>query len=197
MPERTSLARLAWLAWLAWVPLACRLAVGVLFVAAGAAKLLEPGSFTATLLAYQVLPVGLIRPLALTLPWLEVLLGAYLLVGLFTRMAAWAAIAFLLVFIGAIGQALLRGISLQDCGCFGSLTTQLPWLSPVLGGADAGAGDLVRDAVYVLLALVVAFGPDTPFAVDNHLGRRARSAGRADYGSTDGPTAEEAAELSG
>ncbi|HEX2513805.1 MAG TPA: hypothetical protein VH257_03805, partial [Chloroflexota bacterium] len=43
-------------AWLAWVTFAARLAVGAVFVLAGATKLVNPGSFSATLLAYDVLP---------------------------------------------------------------------------------------------------------------------------------------------
>src|SRR5690242_12168857 len=92
-PDRLPLATISTMprrASLVWPVLVCRLAVGLLFAAAGIAKLLEPGSFTATLLAYAVLPVGLIRPLALTLPWLEVLVGVYLLAGFFARLAAWA-----------------------------------------------------------------------------------------------------------
>ena len=43
------------------------------------------------------------------------------------------------------------------------------WL---LGGADAGPQDLIRDGVLALLALLVLFGPPTPLAVDRLLFRR-------------------------
>jgi uncharacterized membrane protein YphA (DoxX/SURF4 family) len=162
-----------------WAVLGCRLAVGAIFVLAGALKLLNPGTFTATLLAYDIVPVWLLRPLALTLPWLEALLGGYLLVGLFARPAAWAAIGLLAVFSVAIGQALARGLSLEDCGCFGDLTQRAPQLTLLLGGTSAGAGDIVRDGVYALLALAVALAPPTPLSVDGLLARR-RAAAEAD-----------------
>jgi hypothetical protein len=126
-----------------------------------------------------VLPVAAIRPLALTLPWIELLIGGYLLAGLFTRAAAWAAIALLAVFSAAIAQALLRGLSLENCGCFGELTQSFPQLAFVLGGASVGPGDIVRDAVYALLALVVAVGPPTPFSVDAWLASRRPGAASA------------------
>jgi uncharacterized membrane protein YphA (DoxX/SURF4 family) len=154
---------------LAWVTFAARLAVGAVFVLAGVTKLVNPGSFSATLLAYDVLPVDLLRPVALILPWLEVVVGLYLLAGMFTRVAAWAAIALLAVFMVAITQALLRGLSLEDCGCFGDITSAVPALQYVLGGSTLGAADVVRDGVYAALALLVALGPPTPLGVDGLL----------------------------
>jgi uncharacterized membrane protein YphA (DoxX/SURF4 family) len=162
-------ARLSTAAWAAFV---CRVLVGLVFVVAGATKLAALGSFTATLLAYAVLPVWAIRPLALTLPWVEVAIGGYLLAGLFARPAAWAAVVLLAVFSAAIAQAVWRGLSLEDCGCFGALTASVPLLQPLLGGPSAGMQDVVRDAMYALLALAVALGPPTPFSLDTQLARR-------------------------
>jgi uncharacterized membrane protein YphA (DoxX/SURF4 family) len=149
-----------------WLVFACRVVVGCIFVLAAVTKLTNPGSFAATLLAYSVLPVAAVRPLALTLPWVELLVGGYLLVGLFTRAAAWGAIALLVVFSAAIAQALARGLSLDHCGCFGDIAAAVPALSLVLGGESAGAGDLLRDAIFALLALAVAIGPATPASID-------------------------------
>ena len=166
---------------LAWVTFAARLAVGAVFVLAGATKLVNPGSFSATLLAYDVLPVDLLRPVALALPWLELVVGLYLLAGLFTRVAAWGAVAMLAVFMVAITQALLRGLSLEDCGCFGDLTASVPALRYFLGGSTLGAVlDVLRDAVYAALALLVALGPATPLSIDGLLAaQRNASAGAA------------------
>jgi uncharacterized membrane protein YphA (DoxX/SURF4 family) len=160
---------------LAWVTFAARLAVGTVFVLAGATKLVNPGSFSATLLAYDVLPVDLLRPVALALPWLELVVGLYLLAGLFTRVAAWGAVAMLAVFMVAITQALLRGLSLEDCGCFGDLTSVVPALQYVLGGSTLGAADVLRDAIYAALALLVALGPATPLSIDGLLAAQRRA----------------------
>jgi uncharacterized membrane protein YphA (DoxX/SURF4 family) len=156
----------------AWLALGARLAIGAIFVLAGATKLSALGTFTATLLAYDILPVSLLRPVALILPWAEVVVGLYLLAGLFARAAAWGAIGLLAVFMLAIGQAVIRGLSLEDCGCFGSITAAVPALQYVLGGSSLGPADLWRDAVYVALALFVALGPQAPFSADALLARR-------------------------
>ena len=155
-----------------WLTLAARIAVGLIFVLAGVSKLVAPGTFSATLLAYGLLPVELLRPVSLILPWIEVVVGLYLLAGMFARGAAWTAIAMLVVFMLAIGQAVLRGISLEDCGCFGSITSAVPALQYVLGGSSLGPADVVRDAIYAALALLVALGPSTPYSVDALLARR-------------------------
>jgi uncharacterized membrane protein YphA (DoxX/SURF4 family) len=161
---------------LPWAVLAARLAVGFIFLLAGVTKLVNPGTFMATLLAYDVLPVALLRPLALMLPWFEVVVGVYLLLGLFTRPAAWVAIGLLVVFMLAIAQAVLRGLSLEDCGCFGSITSALPALQYVLGGSSLGPADIVRDAIYAALALLVALGPPAPLGVDAWLAARRQAA---------------------
>lgn len=166
-------------AWLPWATLAARLAVGLVFVLAGISKLVAPGTFSATLLAYDLLPVALLRPVALSLPWVELVVGLYLLAGLFTRVAAWAAIGLLAVFMLAIGQALLRGLSLEDCGCFGSITAAVPALQYVLGGSSLGPVDLLRDGVYGAMALLVALGPSSPYSVDALLASGRRGATRA------------------
>ena len=118
--------------------------------------------------------------MALALPWLELVVGLYLLAGLFTRVAAWGAVAMLAVFMAAITQALLRGLSLEDCGCFGDITSAVPALQYVLGGSTLGAADVLRDAVYAALALLVALGPATPLSIDGLLAaQRSASAGAA------------------
>lgn len=149
-----------------WVGFACRLAVGALFLLAGGAKLAEPGSFSAALVAYAVLPVGLIYWVSLLFPWVEVILGLLLVSGTFTRAAAWTAIGFLLMFSVLIAQALLRGLSLDDCGCFGGITEAVPALSIVLGGKSLGWHDVLRDLIYALVALPAAVRGRTPLSLD-------------------------------
>jgi uncharacterized membrane protein YphA (DoxX/SURF4 family) len=89
-----------------------------------------------------------------------------LIAGLFTRFAGWSAIGLLLVFCAVIGQALLRGLSLDDCGCFGGIVEAVPQLSIVLGGTSLGPQDIVRDLIYALIALPVAVWGSTLLSVD-------------------------------
>jgi uncharacterized membrane protein YphA (DoxX/SURF4 family) len=65
-----------------------------------------------------MLPIDLANFLGFVLPFIEVGMGLLLIVGIWVRLAAIAGGALMVMFIVAIGQAWIRGISL-DCGCFG------------------------------------------------------------------------------
>ena len=96
--------------------------------------------------------------MALVLPFLEILLGGYLIVGLFTRAAAWIAVLLFAAFDGAIASAVVRGMTVS-CGCFGpNDTTVTTWT------------EVVRDAVFVLLAVIVALRPPGTLALDRRIG---------------------------
>jgi uncharacterized membrane protein YphA (DoxX/SURF4 family) len=96
--------------------------------------------------------------MALLLPFLEILLGGYLVVALFTRASAWIAAALLLVFDVAIASAVVRGMTL-NCGCFGTHdTTVTTW------------AEVARDAIFVLLAVFVALRPPGMLALDRRIG---------------------------
>lgn len=123
---------------LRWGPVA----LGLLFVVAGASKVLDPWSFYSALPGYGV--TGLARSLlAVLLPPFEVALGVALLARWGLRQTVPAAAAFLGVFVLAIGYGWWRG-SLQECGCFGPLLERSP--------GEAMAVDLA----FLALAVVVA-----------------------------------------
>jgi hypothetical protein len=54
---------------------------------------------------------------AVLLPWIEALAGVLLLAGLWKREAALVVAVLLVVFIGAAGSVLARGIDVSNCGC--------------------------------------------------------------------------------
>jgi uncharacterized membrane protein YphA (DoxX/SURF4 family) len=85
---------------------------------AGALKVTDPYSSATSVRAYQILPVDLANLLGFILPFAEVAIGIFLIVGIWVRLNALAGGALMIMFIIAIGQAWARGISL-DCGCFG------------------------------------------------------------------------------
>ena len=68
-----------------------------------------PTLFAAQIAAFGLVPRALIGPMALLLPFFEVLLGGYLLLGLYTRIAAVLAGVQLLIFATAIGRPSLAG----------------------------------------------------------------------------------------
>lgn len=99
-----------------------RLLVGGVFLIAGFAKLKAPADrFISAVLGYQLLPKPIAIVLARTLPWIEVVAGGLLIVGLWSRFAVVLSTALFLTFSFAMAISLLRGRD-QACGCFQALT---------------------------------------------------------------------------
>ncbi len=136
-----------------------RLLLGGLLVAAGALKAGDPSSLAANIAAFRLLPAAIVGPLALALPYLELMLGGYLIVGLFTRVAATLATFEFLSYAAVIASAVVRRIP-AGCGCFGPRDTALAdWPHVVLDLALAAA------------SAVVAYAAPGAFAVDRILRR--------------------------
>jgi len=100
-----------------WLTVRAQIALGAVFVLAALPKLADPPGFAEALWNYQLAPAWLIHPAALALPWLELLCGLALCLGLWVRAAAAWLSALLLVFILALGINLARNHPV-DCGCF-------------------------------------------------------------------------------
>src|SRR5205807_2982556 len=66
---------------------------------------------------YRIVPAPVINIMALTMPWLELLCGLALIIGVWRRAALMLIGAMLIVFITAIGINVGRGNAI-DCGCF-------------------------------------------------------------------------------
>jgi uncharacterized membrane protein YphA (DoxX/SURF4 family) len=104
----------------AYLVLALRVGVGALLVVAGVLKAHDGPIGTAiTIAGYRILPQPAVAPLGIVLPYFEIMLGAYLFAGLFTRVAGWVAAAQFAAFAVAVGSLVVRKIP-ADCGCFGS-----------------------------------------------------------------------------
>lgn len=86
---------------------------------AGALKIADPPGFAHEIHNYALLPERLVNPAALILPWLEVVTGLALFLGVWRRSAAAIFAVLLVVFIGALSINLGRGRPV-DCGCFGT-----------------------------------------------------------------------------
>ena len=138
--------------------LVLRLVLGAIFIVAGASKIGHGAEFAAQIAGFRILPQPVIAPMALALPFLEVLLGGYLVLGLFTRAAGWIAVLLLALFDGAIASAVVRGMTVS-CGCFGpNDKTVTTW------------AEVARDAIFVLLAVFVALRAPGTLALDRRIG---------------------------
>ena len=93
-----------------------RLALAMIFLWSGAAKLLNPQSFATILDAYGILPDGLIGFVAIGLPALEVVLAFGLMLDIQGSLAIVAVL--LALFMAILGYGNWLGLDIE-CGCFG------------------------------------------------------------------------------
>jgi len=104
---------------LPWLGLAIRLGAAAVWIFAGAAKLPQIQAFYVLVERYNILPHFLAAPFAYVLPFLEMGIGIYFIVGLFVRGTALVGTLLFASFLTAQVLAMARGIVL-DCGCFGA-----------------------------------------------------------------------------
>jgi uncharacterized membrane protein YphA (DoxX/SURF4 family) len=134
--------------------LALRLGLGGTLLWAGLAKIPEPGLFAQTVRAYEVLPLALINPFAIVVPWIEVTTGLCLILGFWTRSSALAALFLLILFAVALGVNLYRGADLS-CGCF------------ALNGAGGSLHTaLIRDILLIAGAFLLVRVRNIPFSLE-------------------------------
>ncbi|MGM0452943.1 MAG: MauE/DoxX family redox-associated membrane protein [Thermodesulfobacteriota bacterium] len=122
-----------------------RLVLGGIFLYAGVPKIFDPAGFAETISLYQILPAPWIHPVAIVLPWLETLLGACLIFGIWLPGAVVMVNLLLFAFTGALVFNYARGLNI-DCGCFtGNSTDSITLLT------------LLRDLVFVCMSVFLFF----------------------------------------
>ncbi|HEX7151308.1 MAG TPA: MauE/DoxX family redox-associated membrane protein [Thermoanaerobaculia bacterium] len=109
-----------------WLTLIVRIALGVIFVVAAWPKITDPPSFAHMIYNYRLLPASLINVSALVMPWVEILAGIALILGIWRVASRNLIAAMLVMFIIAISINLGRGNAI-DCGCFDVSAANLSW----------------------------------------------------------------------
>lgn len=135
-----------------------RIGVGAIFFYAGLSKLLEPiENLRGVIAQYQIIPYGLVSQIAFILPWIELIFGAFLILGYMEKISAAVLSALTLVFLVVLGSsgALMTGGG--DCGCFGVSSPIHLTLRQVF----------VMDLINFLICIRLYFFKRTPWGIDN------------------------------
>jgi hypothetical protein len=99
-------------------------------------------AFAETVYRYQILPDWLINLAALVLPWLELFLGIFLIIGLWMPGAIVISNLLFIIFMGTLSYNMARGLDIS-CGCFST--------SPTEGAADIWT--VLRDGMFLAVSL--------------------------------------------
>jgi uncharacterized membrane protein YphA (DoxX/SURF4 family) len=99
-----------------------RIALGIIFIISGAGKLPEGAAFVDQVEEANILPHALARAYGTALPYVEIVIGALLILGLLSRFAAGIGGLAALSFIIGNSTRIYRGLY-GECGCFGSIAS--------------------------------------------------------------------------
>lgn len=149
----------------AWIALPLRLYIGYVFLYACWHKIMSPATFAIDVATYQILPLVLINPMAVILPWIELTTGAMIVVAWRTRAAALLIAGMMLMFLVAIIIALAQGLEMS-CGCFASQAMEEDPISMMT---------VLRDSGWLAIPVYVLIFDRNPLGVDglvNHMRRR-------------------------
>ncbi len=128
-----------------YILLLARLALGGIFIAASIDKIAHPAEFAKIVHNYRILPDSAVNVAAIVLPWLEAIIGALIISGIWLPGAVLIANILLFVFFSALMYNVARGLNVH-CGCFSttaSASPQTTWY-------------IIRDSLFLLLGLIVA-----------------------------------------
>ena len=142
-----------------WAGLLARLVVGGVWLVAGIVKFPDPAGNVRQVRAFDILPEAVVPTVGHLLPTLEIVVGALLVLGLFTRVVGVVSALMQLAFIIGIASAWARGIEIR-CGCFGGGSGYDP------DYAKHYSLDLLRDTTLMLLSLWLAWRPRTALSLD-------------------------------
>jgi uncharacterized membrane protein YphA (DoxX/SURF4 family) len=108
-----------------YLTLATRFVLGGVFFFAGVAKLGQLPDFVQLVYQYDIFPwYSLAQVYGYALPFVEVAIGAFLILGLLLRISSVVSILIVVSFIVAKSVALARGMNI-GCGCFGEAAVML------------------------------------------------------------------------
>lgn len=100
-----------------------QIAIGLVFLTAALGKIGDPAYFAQQVHNYRIAPVWTEHLVAILLPWIELLAGLALVLGMRARAGAVITLSLMLFFTFAVGAAWARGLDFH-CGCFGKANAQ-------------------------------------------------------------------------
>jgi uncharacterized membrane protein YphA (DoxX/SURF4 family) len=128
-----------------WVELAARWILGTIFIYASFHKIISPADFAKIIYGYGLFPGFSINLIAIILPFVELISGLALILGIYPRAAVLFINILLVAFITVLSINLIRGHEFE-CGCFSPsnmdyTTSAKTWL--------------IRDVIFLILGLQV------------------------------------------
>lgn len=100
-----------------------RIYLAIVFILSGLDKIADLSTFAQSIENYKILPISIVNLVAIFIPWLELVAGAFLLLGIYIKENSVIIITLLTVFTLGVISAILRNLDI-DCGCQGTFDGQ-------------------------------------------------------------------------
>jgi len=135
-----------------------RLLFGGLLIYASYDKILDPTAFGKAVWNYKIFSRGISLGIATVLPWMELLSGLGIILGILFRGATLLSLLMMLAFTGGVISGLARGLDIS-CGCFS--------LDPNVG--KIGWMKILENLGLVLAAAFLFFSNSAKFMLESRL----------------------------
>ncbi|MFC1932303.1 MauE/DoxX family redox-associated membrane protein [Chloroflexota bacterium] len=137
-----------------WAGIGAGIILGLIFITSGVGKILEPTEFLTALTSTSFLTIKLSILIAKWLPWVELLLGLSLIVGISAKFMSSVSFMLVIGFIFHNAWLITHGLATDDCGCLGGFGNMLEIERQItLSSQNA----LYMDIGMVALILVILF----------------------------------------
>ncbi len=144
---------------------AVRVFLGLMLLWSGVIKALDTEVFGALIMRYRIIPDILVPYPAIVIPYLEIVLGLFIVAGYKIRAAASISVLMMIFYAFALSVNLVRGETF-DCGCL-----HLDMIGP---GLDERIGIhlVVRNVILSLLFILLYHAKNHVRSVEQYLEKR-------------------------
>ncbi len=137
-----------------YLNLIVRLIVGFMFIFAAIAKIGDPALFAKEINNYNLVPQIIANLMAITLPWVELACGIFLLSGIRQKANSLVSITLYTVFTIAILLAMLQGLSI-NCGCHTKILAD-----------KVGWNKVLQNLGFLVLSIYIWFFPVRKYSLE-------------------------------
>ena len=121
-----------------------RLFVGYYFIYASMSKIPYPAQFADLLAAYRLFPFPIINAMAVIVPWMELITGLFIIIGLRNKASAIFIILSYVVFNISVGLNVITHSPIT-CGCYDTVGEPVSWMK------------VLKNTVWMLFTIQVFF----------------------------------------
>jgi len=119
-----------------------RIYLALYFVISGLDKISDLTGFAQSIENYKIMPLYVVNIIAIVVPWIEVIAGGLLLLGIYIKENSTIIFSLLIVFTLAVISAVLRNLDI-NCGCQGTN-----------GGQKVGILKIIENIALIIVAFL-------------------------------------------